>query len=188
MDNSNQTILLNNRRFISLIHPVFHMPSEDLPIAVPVISDGGSQALLDDWPLTFSPISHREFHVSLSAISRLDFKLSFSTATLPKMPPDPTIDEDEEYASSEDSDFAPDAAGDQASEQSADEDEVEKPKTKRDRSDGNDDAGYDNSGDEAIIEKGKKRRKRAKAKGESFDDEEGGEGGLIKTRRQRAAE
>lgn len=51
--------------------------------------------------------------------------------------------------------------------------------------DGGDD--YDNSGDEAIIERGRKRQKRAKAKGETVDDE-GGEGGLIKTRRQRAAE
>ncbi|CAM1505306.1 Fc.00g109430.m01.CDS01 [Cosmosporella sp. VM-42] len=107
------------------------------------------------------------------------------------MPPDPLIDEDEQYASSEDSDFAPDAVGDQVSIHSDSEDDGEKTSKKRSRPTAKvdaEDAGYDNSGDEAIIEKGKKRRKRAKTKGAALEDDEGGEGGLIKTRRQRAAE
>ncbi|PNY24394.1 Swr1-complex protein 5 [Tolypocladium capitatum] len=111
------------------------------------------------------------------------------------MPPDPfTDDDDEQYASSEDSDFAPDEAPEQGSEQSDSDDGEAKPTAKRrrpagdvDGQDGQDD-GYDNSGDEAIIEKGRKRRKKAKNKGQACDDEDGGEGGLIKTRRQRAEE
>ncbi|KAL7803402.1 BCNT domain-containing protein [Trichoderma aethiopicum] len=107
------------------------------------------------------------------------------------MPADRIIDEDEDYQSSQDSDFAPDDAPDAASGASDSEDETDEAARKRRRpvnettADGGDD--YDNSGDEAIIERGRKRQKRAKAKGETVDDE-GGEGGLIKTRRQRAAE
>lgn len=107
------------------------------------------------------------------------------------MPPDPVNDE-EDYVSSEDSDFAPDAAADQVSEHSESEDDaVKAPSKKRNQPEGeaqDEDAGYDNSGDEAIIERGAKKRKRAKAKGAIVDDDEGGEGGLVKTRRQRAAE
>ncbi|QYS98853.1 SWR1-complex protein 5 [Trichoderma simmonsii] len=107
------------------------------------------------------------------------------------MPPERSIDEDEEYESSQDSDFAPDDAPEAASGSSDSEEEADGAAGKRRRpakdvkTDGEEN--YDNSGDEAIIEKGRKRQKRAKAKGESIDDE-GGEGGLIKTRRQRAAE
>lgn len=107
------------------------------------------------------------------------------------MPADRIVDEDEEYQSSQDSDFAPDDAPDAASGSSDSEDEPDEAARKRRRpvneakTDGGDD--YENSGDEAIIEKGRKRQKRARAKGEAVDDE-GGEGGLIKTRRQRAAE
>ncbi|TFB05794.1 SWR1-complex protein 5 [Trichoderma ghanense] len=107
------------------------------------------------------------------------------------MPADRIIDEDEEYQSSQDSDFAPDDAPDAASGSSDSEDEPDEAAGKRKRpvneasADGGDD--YDNSGDEAIIERGRKRQKRARAKGDALDDE-GGEGGLIKTRRQRAAE
>ncbi|KAH0528043.1 hypothetical protein TsFJ059_002953 [Trichoderma semiorbis] len=107
------------------------------------------------------------------------------------MPPERSIDEDEEYESSQDSDFAPDDAPEAASGSSDSEEEADEASGKRRRpakdvkTDGEEN--YDNSGDEAIIEKGRKRQKRAKAKGESIDDE-GGEGGLIKTRRQRAAE
>lgn len=102
------------------------------------------------------------------------------------------MDEDEHYASSEDSDFAPDAAPAAASDASDSEDEGAAPEAKKQpakskaaNTDG--DAGYDNSGDEAIIERGRKRRRRAQDKGVDEDDE-GGEGGLVKTRRQRAAE
>ncbi|KAH0499121.1 hypothetical protein TgHK011_006337 [Trichoderma gracile] len=108
------------------------------------------------------------------------------------MPADRIIAEDEEYQSSEDSDFAPDDAPDAASASSDSEDEPDEAAAAKRRrpvseakADGGDD--YNNSGDEAIIERGRKRQKRAKAKGEAVDDE-GGEGGLIKTRRQRAAE
>ncbi|GKT53222.1 SWR1-complex protein 5 [Colletotrichum tofieldiae] len=115
------------------------------------------------------------------------------------MPPDPTVDE-EEYESSQDSDFAPDdaVAADGASEASDseadDEDAATKPKTskrKRD-ADGNEaeDAGFENSGDEALIKKAKKKkRKKAKdADAVPDEDDEGGEGGLVKTRSMRAAQ
>ncbi|KAK0621188.1 bucentaur or craniofacial development-domain-containing protein [Bombardia bombarda] len=129
------------------------------------------------------------------------------------MPPDPTLDiEDDDYASSEDSDFAPDDVVDEASaseEEGGDDDTDKKsvaaaPAGKRKRpvteagtggggDDADDDVGFVNSGDEAIIEKGKKRRKKTKtkdgAKADNGDDEgEGGEGGLIKTRSMRAVE
>ncbi|KAF4953715.1 hypothetical protein FSARC_12321 [Fusarium sarcochroum] len=106
------------------------------------------------------------------------------------MPPDSLIEDDEKYASSEDSDFAPDDAPNQASDHSDLEDEGDKATNKRSHPLDNEDAadaGYDNSGDEAIIKKGEKRRRKTKAKG-AREDEEGGEGGLVKTRRQRAAE
>ncbi|KAL6924473.1 hypothetical protein ACHAPO_003694 [Fusarium lateritium] len=109
------------------------------------------------------------------------------------MPPDPLLDEDEQYASSEDSDFAPDDAPNQVSDQSdveGDKDEGDKVSSKRSRPAADEDtadAGYDNSGDEAIIKRGEKRRKKTQTKGVD-EDEDGGEGGLIKTRRQRAAE
>ena len=104
----------------------------------------------------------------------------------------------EDYASEEDSDFAPEAA--EAAEESSvsDDDDneeeagdaAEKPKPekrKRTAVDEAEDAGYDNSGDEAIIKRGEKRQKKAKAK-DVADEEETGEGGLIKTRSQRAVE
>lgn len=109
-----------------------------------------------------------------------------------KMPPDPVLDDDDEqYASSEDSDFAPVNAPAAASEHSdsdaePDADAAKPVKKRRPAADAEaEDAGYDNSGDEAIIERGNRRRKRGKA---DVDDDEGGEGGLVKTRRQRAAE
>lgn len=106
--------------------------------------------------------------------------------------------DDEQYASSEDSDFAPDAAPAQDSDQSdsepdgADGDRPSKRRRTAEKGDGGEDkdAGYDNSGDEAIIKKGEKKKKKRKDKSTQDGDEEdeGGEGGLIKTRRQRAAE
>ena len=110
------------------------------------------------------------------------------------MPPDLLEDDDEQYASSQDSDFAPDAAPEPASDESDSEETPAEGPSKRThtkavaggRNDEGD--GYDNSGDEAIIVKGQKRRKRAQEKGRVFDDEEGGQGGLVKTRAQRAAE
>jgi hypothetical protein len=108
-----------------------------------------------------------------------------------KMAADHLIEEeDDQYASSEDSDFAPDDAPGATSDQSDDEEDGTRDK-KRKQSEPDQDAqdeGYDNSGDEAIISKGNKRRKRAVEKGRPVDDDEGGEGGLIKTRAQRALE
>ncbi|KAG8161791.1 hypothetical protein KVR01_008778 [Diaporthe batatas] len=109
---------------------------------------------------------------------------------------EPTID-DEDYASSEDSDFAPEEAperGDDAS--SDDEDEPagdagapapakRKRKTQAGDAEGAEDAGFENSGDEAIIGRGKKKQKSRQAQ---RDEDEGGEGGLIKTRSMRAVE
>ncbi|KAK3692076.1 bucentaur or craniofacial development-domain-containing protein [Podospora appendiculata] len=120
------------------------------------------------------------------------------------MPPelDPNLDLDEEYASEEDSDFAPDAAtaaaADDDDELSASDDETTTATTskpiaggrKRPADNEAEDVGFVNSGDEAIIEKGKKRRKKPKRKdgAEPDDDEAGGEGGLVKTRSMRAVE
>ncbi|KAI8624390.1 BCNT-domain-containing protein [Xylariaceae sp. FL1651] len=102
---------------------------------------------------------------------------------------------DEEYASEEDSDFAPDAAApvedESESESEADGDQPTTATPKRKRTDANatgDD--FENSGDEAIIQRGEKRRKKAKridGDGDG-DEDEGGNGGLIKTRSQRAQE
>lgn len=126
------------------------------------------------------------------------------------MPPE-TLSDEEEYVSSEDSDFAPDAAGpgrDSSGESDDNDDDGDeggggggsgdKPKAKRKSSAGDgrgdeaEDAGFENSGDEAIIEKGKKKRRKGKDKhgevGEDDEGGEGGEGGLIKTRSQRAVE
>ncbi|GJC86452.1 SWR1-complex protein 5 [Colletotrichum liriopes] len=115
------------------------------------------------------------------------------------MPPDPTVDE-EEYESSQDSDFAPDDAvaadgASEASDSEADgEDAATKPKTskrKRD-ADGNEaeDAGFENSGDEALIKKAKKKKRKKVKDADAVPDEddEGGEGGLVKTRSMRAAQ
>ncbi|KAL2128857.1 hypothetical protein VTI74DRAFT_8562 [Chaetomium olivicolor] len=105
------------------------------------------------------------------------------------MPPELTHEED--YASEEDSDFAPDDAPAEESSVSDDDEETDsqKPESGKRKRDGDeaDDAGFENSGDEAIIEKGRKRQKKAKRK-DNEDEDEGGEGGLIKTRRMRAAE
>jgi len=120
------------------------------------------------------------------------------------MPPE-LIPSDEDYASSEDSDFAPDAvpaANEDSSDDEADIDELAidtkaQPKTtkKRKRGDGDEEAedvGYENSGDEEIIGEGVRERKKAKkGKGKKSKEEledEGGEGGLIKTRSMRAQE
>jgi hypothetical protein len=116
------------------------------------------------------------------------------------MPPE-LIPSDEEYASEEDSDFAPDTAPAQEDPDSSDsESDAEKPSVKtkqkskpakRKRTgDGEDaeDAGFENSGDEAVIERGLKRQKKKGKKGGTDDDDEGGEGGLVKTRSMRAQE
>ncbi|KHN99498.1 SWR1-complex protein 5 [Metarhizium album ARSEF 1941] len=115
-----------------------------------------------------------------------------TTRRATRMPPDLVLDEeDEQYASSEDSDFAPDEAPEPASDQSDTEEDGKAGEKKRKQPEADGQAvgdGYDNSGDEAVISKGNKRRKRAGEKGRPVDEDEGGEGGLVKTRAQRAAE
>ncbi|RDW78436.1 SWR1-complex protein 5 [Coleophoma crateriformis] len=113
------------------------------------------------------------------------------------MPPE-LIPDDDEYASSEDSDFAPEAALAEASQDSGSESEADDTttankttvKTKRRHSPDKeaDDAGFENSGDEAIIERGLKKQKKKGKKGKEDLEDEGGEGGLVKTRSMRAQE
>ncbi|KXH40639.1 bucentaur or craniofacial development [Colletotrichum simmondsii] len=116
------------------------------------------------------------------------------------MPPDPTID-DEEYESSQDSDFAPEdaaAADDGASEASDSEaddgEDTAKTTTKRKRdASGDEAANFENSGDEALIKKAAKKKLKKAARDAAAAlalgvDDEGGEGGLVKTRSMRAAE
>jgi hypothetical protein len=108
------------------------------------------------------------------------------------MPPALIPEEEEDYASEEDSDFAPDAVPAQASDAESDEEseadvEAKKPvKRKRGQDEEAEDAGIENSGDEAIIERGLKRQKKKGKKGKDVDEDEGGEGGLVKTRSMRA--
>lgn len=118
------------------------------------------------------------------------------------MPPTPIINipDDEDYASSEDSDFAPEEAPKRESSDSSDSeaetnDGVKKTqkksrakpvKRKRNEEDNEADVGFENSGDEGLIREGKKALKRRRKKGEESDDD--GDGGLVKTRSQRALE
>ncbi|OAA78140.1 SWR1-complex protein 5 [Akanthomyces lecanii RCEF 1005] len=102
---------------------------------------------------------------------------------------DPLTDEDEQYDSANDSDFAPDGEPNIVSSDEGEEGEEgrKRKKSRKDTTDksaiADDDVVYENSGDEAIITKGRKKLKKLKNA-----DDEGGEGGLIKTRAQRAAE
>lgn len=100
---------------------------------------------------------------------------------------DPLEDEDDQYVSAEDSDFAPEdaVAGDSGDSDSESEAGTTTHKKRKQTTtneviadDGN------NSGDEAIVNRGKKKLKKSK----DASDDEGGEGGLIKTRSQRAVE
>jgi len=98
---------------------------------------------------------------------------------------------EEDYASSEDEDFNPEATGageEDVSSSSEDEDtegaksETRKTAQKRKQ----DDLGELDSGDEEVrVEQSKRKKKRA---GKADDEDSGGEGGLIKTRAQRKAE
>ncbi|ATY64661.1 SWR1-complex 5 [Cordyceps militaris] len=103
------------------------------------------------------------------------------------MATDALTDEDEQYDSTNDSDFAPGVEPDIVSDDdTGDEGRKRKISDKETPNSGDtaeDDVVYENSGDEAIITKGKKKLKKAKDA-----DDEGGDGGLIKTRAQRAAE
>lgn len=107
-------------------------------------------------------------------------------------------DQDDTYASEDDSDFAPDEAPDAASSASEDEGDeisVEPAPAKRKGQDGCEatDAGYENSGDESVIDKGRKKRRKKDNHGEAAAadarGDEDGEGGIvIKTRSMRATE
>ncbi|KAJ3474528.1 hypothetical protein NLG97_g9805 [Lecanicillium saksenae] len=109
------------------------------------------------------------------------------------MAADPLTDEDEQYDSANDSDFAPDGEPNLVSDDDEEDDEEpaeggrKRKKSKKEAADAtanaDDDVVYENSGDEAIITKGKKKLKKSKDA-----EDEGGDGGLIKTRAQRAAE
>lgn len=112
------------------------------------------------------------------------------------MPPHPSLHggEDVPYNSSEDSDFAPDAHDEVAEEDSDEADEpggaISAARIDNDAKLGNGthDDEFNNSGDEAIIRRGKRKRNKQKARPDPEEELNGGEGGLIKTRRQRAAE
>ncbi|WYZ40591.1 hypothetical protein EsH8_IV_000932 [Colletotrichum jinshuiense] len=114
------------------------------------------------------------------------------------MPPPETIIDEEDYESSQDSDFAPeDAVAAEAASEASDsegegDDAATTATTKRRRDAGGDeadDAGFENSGDEALIKKAKKKRRKGKdADAARGEEDEGGEGGLVKTRSMRAAE
>ncbi|KAM0334312.1 hypothetical protein ACHAQA_001335 [Verticillium albo-atrum] len=116
------------------------------------------------------------------------------------MPPDPRpIDEEDDYESSQDSDFAPEddaaVAPDDSGDSDAEADDADADAAvKRKRSaaaagEEAEDAGFENSGDEAIVKKGiKKKKRRRDHDGAAPDDDEGGEGGLVKTRSMRAQE
>jgi hypothetical protein len=105
-------------------------------------------------------------------------------------------DQDDNYVSEEDSDFAPDDAAEEDESLSSDDDEAAegesapaKPDRKRPAADSSaDDVGFENSGDEAIIERGKKKQKKHQEKAGADADREEEDGPLIKTRRMRAAE
>jgi hypothetical protein len=117
------------------------------------------------------------------------------------MPPAPLLVDESDYASEEDSDFAPETAVPTASDESEAseleaESKSEKPITKpkkRKRGSGHseeaEDVGFENSGDEEIVERGlKKQRKKGKKgfKDEDDDEDDGAEGGFVKTRRMAA--
>jgi hypothetical protein len=116
-----------------------------------------------------------------------------------KMPPE-IVPSDSDYASEEDSDFAPDAAPAQEAESSDSESEGDeptsiekaKPKSKKRKRAGEEeveDLGFENSGDEAIIKEyeAPKRKKGKKGRAAELEDE-GGEGGFVRTRSMRAVE
>ena len=119
-------------------------------------------------------------HVSAFAIAQN--KSSFEMSDQDKLP----IDQDEEYKSSEDEDFNPDAVDAPPDEDlSSDDDEAPQPKkVSRKRKKTQADAEELDSGDEATITE---LRKAKKSKADD-DEDSGGEGGLIKTRAQRRAE
>lgn len=114
------------------------------------------------------------------------------------MPPE-IIPSDSDYASEEDSDFAPETAPAADVLSSDSESEADEPTTKpqakaksKKRKRGEEEAedvGFENSGDEAVIKEFDKGSKRKGKKGRAAElDDEGGEGGVVRTRSMRALE
>ncbi|PMD36762.1 BCNT-domain-containing protein [Hyaloscypha variabilis F] len=112
------------------------------------------------------------------------------------MPPE-IIPSDSDYASEEDSDFAPDAAPAVEAESSDSESEADEPaakaqakpkskKRKRGDEEEAEDVGFENSGDEAIIKEYEAPKRKKGKKGRAAEEDEGGEGGFVKTRSMRA--
>ena len=138
-------------------------------------------------------IRHRPLKPKLGTHTS-DMELNQSTDSLP---------DDDNYISSEDEDFNPDAVTAADANESSSTDSEPEPTTpttaskrgpnpkkgvkkkKRWAQDGEEeteDAGFENSGDEGIIRKGTKRKR----KGSMEDEDGGGEGGFVKTRSMRA--
>lgn len=130
--------------------------------------------------VTEQTVQTERAHVSVFAIA--NDNPSFEMSDEDKLP----IDQDDEYKSSEDEDFNPDAVEAPADEDlSSDDDEAPQPKkASRKRKKAQPDAQELDSGDEATITE---LRKAKKSKADD-DEDSGGEGGLIKTRAQRRAE
>lgn len=119
------------------------------------------------------------------------------------------IPSDSDYASEEDSDFAPDTApapelessdsesdeataGNDSKGRSKVEGKGKGKKRKRGGDEEAEDLGFENSGDEAVIKEydsggAAKRKKGKKGRVEELEDE-GGEGGVVRTRSMRALE
>ena len=112
------------------------------------------------------------------------------------------VENDENYVSSEDEDFNPEAAA--AQPQASSDSEAEdgftahspavaesKARPNKTEEDEAEDLGFENSGDEGIIKAGAKearRRKRKRKEGIAQDGEDsGGEGGFVRTRSMKAA-
>ena len=117
------------------------------------------------------------------------------------MAPDPRIEDNSEYSSAEDSDFAPEAVRQAESDDSSDSESepettnndtvrrqkpAKRKRTKVTATEEAEDVGYENSGDEAVIESGLRRQRKKGKKGKQDDDEDVGEGGFVKTRRMAA--
>ncbi|KKA30553.1 hypothetical protein TD95_003762 [Thielaviopsis punctulata] len=94
------------------------------------------------------------------------------------------VDEnDDNYVSEEDSDFAPDAGPNSPSDNDdSDNEDGESKVVEAGEKRKTEDADFENSGDETVIKRGKKKRRK------TAQDDDGGDGGLVKTRSQRAAE
>ena len=163
-----------------------------------------SAAFLPGQPVSFSSLVFKVRQPR--AVANLNFlappKVNITTSLhiqLPQpsiMPPE-IIPSDSDYASEEDSDFAPDAAPAVEAEFSDSESEADEPaakaqakpkskKRKRGDEEEAEDVGFENSGDEAIIKEYEAPKRKKGKKGRAAEEDEGGEGGFVKTRSMRA--